>query len=117
MVRERGKQWLNDYLKTIHLVYPDHFPAIRDVISDPIQKKLYVKTYKKKDEKEEYMVMDLKGKILKTIFLPEVRPEPFFEQLQGDKKYYTIHNGTFYYLEMKLNDEDEEEWEVHAVQL
>lgn len=114
MVREKGEQFLKDYMKTVHMEYPDHFPPIRDVIADPVKNRLYVKTYLEKNNKEQYMVMDLTGKVQKTIFLPGVQPEPFLEQLQGDKKYYTIHNGTFYYLKMTLNEDEEEEWEVHA---
>lgn len=120
LAREQGKEYVDNFLKQIHMVYPDHFPAVRDIISDPVKQLIYIKTYQVKNDKEEYQVMDIKGnegKILKTIYLPQVQPEPFFEQLQGSKKYYTIHNGQFFYLKMVFNADDEEEWEVHAESL
>ncbi|MCK5059233.1 MAG: hypothetical protein KAT34_21470 [Candidatus Aminicenantes bacterium] len=32
-------------------------------------------------------------------------------QMQGDKKYYIIHNGTFYYLKL-IEHEDDGDWQV-----
>lgn len=113
MIRERGKSYFNNFLKTLSLDYPDFFPAIQDILADPKSKKLYVKTYYKKDNKEEYLEMDLKGNILKKRYLPQARKVDFLVQMQGDKKYYTIHNNAFYYLKY-IEGEEDEDWEVHV---
>ena len=76
-------------------------PAIRNfwVVEDNI----YVKTFDIIDTQEKYIVMDLKGDIQKTLFLPIV-----FKEL------LTFHNDTFYYLD---DNEEKESWVLHAVQL
>ena len=61
---------------------------------------IYVKTYDITDTKEKYIIMDLKGNIQKTLYLPIV-----FKEL------LTFNQNTFYYLE----DTDEESWALHAV--
>jgi hypothetical protein len=118
MIRERGKSFYENFIKALDIDYPKFFPAIQDILADPVSKKIYVKTYYKKDNKEEYLAMDLKGNILKKFYLPQVIKVDFLVQMQGDKKYYTIFNDKFYYL--KLNDmegEEDEDWEVHVENL
>lgn len=96
--------------KKSNLVYPDTFPPIQYMMTD--NQKLYVKTYHRKNNQEEYLVMNLDGTGRRSFYLPAVRDVDFFVQLQGDKKYYTIHNNTFYYLEL-VEVDDEEVWEIH----
>jgi hypothetical protein len=110
LIKEQGRAAAVTEAKKANLIYPDDYPPIQYMMVD--NQKLYVKTYNKKNNKEEYLVMDLDGKGLKSFYLPEVRDVDFLVQMQGDKKYYTIHNNKFYYL--KLTDVDDEEvWEVH----
>jgi hypothetical protein len=110
-IKQLGKPAVINQLKSQNLVYPETFPAIQYMLAD--NKKLYVKTYRKKNNKEEYLIMDLKGDILKKVYLPVVKRVDFLVQMQGDKKYYHIHNGKFYYLKM-IEDEEDEAWEVHV---
>jgi len=71
-----------------------YFPAFKNFSID--HGKIYVFTYQKKDEKQEVIIMDLKGSILKKTFLP-------------DEVFYSIDNDRFYYLK---ENEEEEEWEL-----
>jgi hypothetical protein len=56
-------------------MFPEYFPAMQSLsVSD---NKLYVKTYNRKkgngNWKEEYVILDLKGNIVKKVFLPYVK--------------------------------------------
>ncbi len=56
--------------------------------------------------------MDLKGNILKTVYLPGVKePGVFSEMIGRPAKFYKIYKNKFYYLQ---ENEAEEEWEVHV---
>lgn len=84
-------------------MFPEYFPAMQSFsVSD---NKLYVKTYKRKNGngnwKEEYVILDLKGNIVKKVFLPYAKTNLM-----------SFKNGVFYYLERK-EYEDSEEWELH----
>jgi len=90
------------------MIFPDFYPSIQDfVISD---NKIYVRTHKVLDGREEYIIMGLKGKILKRVFLPAVQKPSFTEQMLGTNiKFFSISRDKFYYL-----IEKEEEWELHV---
>lgn len=103
------QEWKDDYVERMKLnpnyrqfkdrveyVFRDRFPAFKRFTVDG--GKIYVTTYKTKDDKIEIIVMDLKGNVLKTAFITD-----------NDKS--AIHNGRFYYLK---ENEDEEEWELFA---
>ena len=55
--------------------------------------------------------MDTKGNILKEVYLPIAKKVDFLVQMQGDKKYYNIHNDKFYYLKL-VEKGDDEDWQV-----
>lgn len=88
------------------LTFADIFPAIQGFVVD--DGKIYILTYLKKDGKYEHFIYDLDGKFLKHLFLPiaystGLMPSPF-----------TFKNDTLYQL---IENEDEEEWEIHAVEI
>ena len=87
--------------KTFTFEFPEYFPAIQDflVVGDM----LYIKTYRIEEDREEYIILDTKGNLLKNVFLPEVPPST-----------WTFYGNKFYYL--KDNDE-KEEWELHCLDL
>jgi hypothetical protein len=89
--RERGifKKPMREFLPSI-----GNFWVLED--------KIYVKTYDITETKQKYIIMDLKGNILKTVFLPKV----YWEIL-------TFSKNKFYYLE----DREEEGWVLQAVDL
>jgi hypothetical protein len=75
--------------------FPKYFPAFNQIFID--KGNIYAVTYKKKSDKNEIIIMDLKGKILKRVFL----------ELRG--KCLNVFNGGLYYLKDNL---DNEEWEL-----
>jgi len=64
---------------------------------------IYVKTYDITETKEKYIIMDLKGNILKDVFLPKAPMELL-----------TFANKAFYYLE---DSEAEECWALSSVDI
>lgn len=89
-------------------VFPKIFPAIQGL--EVSNKKIYVQTYKVKENKEEYVVMDLKGNIIKRVYIRKFDNVTLMGKMLGTKL-HTIHNDKLYYL---LENEDEEEWEFHV---
>ncbi len=84
----------------------DYFPALRGFrIND---KKIFVFTYKEKDDKHEVIVLDLKGKILDRIFLPvkSLLPNP---RIARDDP-FTVYKGVLYDL---IENDETEMWELH----
>nr|NIM77679.1 hypothetical protein [Candidatus Aminicenantes bacterium]NIN40885.1 hypothetical protein [Candidatus Aminicenantes bacterium] len=67
-----------------------------------LEDRIYVKTYDITDTKQKYIIMDLKGNILKTVFLP-----------RAYKEILTFSKNKFYYLE----DREEEGWVLQALDL
>jgi hypothetical protein len=68
-----------------------------------IDNRIYVKTYDITDIKEKYVIMDLKGNILKTVFLPKTYREIL-----------TFRKDKFYYLQ---ESEDDDGWVLHSEDL
>ena len=68
-----------------------------------VENRIYVKTHDITETKEKFIILDLKGNILETVFLPRT----YWEAL-------TFHNNKFYYLE---ENEDDEVWELHSLDL
>jgi hypothetical protein len=62
--------------------------------------RIYVKTYEITDTKEKFIIMDLKGNIIKTVFLPRTY-----------KELLTFDKNRFYY----LAESEEEGWELREV--
>ena len=94
--------------KLFSMNFPETFPAIQDIgISND---KIYVQTFKKVNGKEEYVVMDLKGKIIKKGYAPTFEGTPLLARILG-AKLHTIANGKLYYLQDNV---DKEEWELYC---
>jgi hypothetical protein len=88
------------------LKFRDDFPAIQFFLVD--NGRIYIQTYLKKDDKYEFFIYDLEGKLIKRLFFPvkfqdALKPNPF-----------DIEDNTFYQL---IENEDEEEWELHAIEI
>lgn len=106
------QEWKDDYVERmkqdpnykqfkdrVEYVFRDSFPAFKRIAVD--SGKIYVTTYKTKDDKNEIIVLDLKGNVLKTAYVTD-----------NDKS--SIHNGRFYYFK---ENEDEEEWEFFGEEI
>jgi len=79
--------------------YRDFFPAYRGFqVKDG---KFYVFTNETKDKTTKVVVMDLKGNVLKTVYLPS-------------KVLSSIHNDRFYYMR---EDEETEEWKLYVEEI
>ncbi|MCP4218906.1 MAG: hypothetical protein GY765_30010 [bacterium] len=103
--------WTNFKTK-LTLNYPATLPAIRNFAA--MKNNFAVRTYKMVGVKDEYLITDLKGKVLKRTLLPAVdRDVPLLSELFG-VKLYSFSDGVFYCL---IEDEDEEVYELHGLKL
>ncbi len=86
------------------IYFKEYYPAMRDLLVT--EDTIYVITYKRKNELWECVVMDLKGKELKRLFVPlsPYVPYTYYPIL------FTVYKGKFYSL---IEDEDEEGWNLH----
>ena len=97
--------------KILNINFPDFFPAVQEL--EITGKKIYIRTFKLKENKSEYVVMDLKGNIIKRVYLPQVENVPYMSRIIG-AKLHTIYNDKFYWL---IESEDEEKWELHVEEI
>lgn len=108
MKREQGEAALKEFLSQQKYLYPEFFPPIRYLHGE--DRKLYIRTYDRRNRTEKYIILNSEGKFLKEIWLPAPKKVEFLVQMQGDKNFFSIHKGHYYYL--RLN-EDDDTWEVH----
>jgi hypothetical protein len=101
----------DNFKNLFQLYFPDTFPAIRDI--EVANNKIYVQTYNESNNREECIIMDLRGKIEKRVFLPKFKNISLVGSILGTKL-HTIQNDVLYYLS---ENEDTEEWEFHRVQI
>lgn len=99
-----GAEW-RGAIERFGVEYPKFFPDIKEF--QVLDGKIYVQTYKIEEGKTEYIILDFKGKILQTTFLPV-----FEEGSLIDKNVYTFYKDIYYYL--KFN-ENKEIWELHQI--
>ena len=97
--------------KIFTMNFPGFYPAIQEMTITG--KKIYIQTFKLKDNKSEYVVMDLKGNISKRVYLPRFENTPLIAKIIG-AKLHTIYNDKLYYL---MENEDEEEWELYVEEI
>lgn len=89
------------YMKPI--VFPEHYPAIRTfLIAD---EKIYIVTYERENNKNEFIVLNLKGKFVKKVFLTLNKKDLL------NLYPFTIKNGVLYQL---FDNEETEQWELHS---
>ena len=86
------------------LTFPEYFPAYGWVTVN--NGKIYAQTYKRKNNKTRFIVLDLKGKILKEVYLP-------VQNEQGHRR-QAIHNNTLYKL---IENLEKESWELHIYEI
>lgn len=113
--KKRTEDWFlrNPYYKQFweffkqRISFKSEYPPIRDMIV--ADDRIYVLTYKMKEGMTECIVMDLKGKEEKRVFVlaPELLGMDFYAK-------YEIYKREFYTL---LENEDEEVWELHRMKL
>ncbi|UCH97381.1 MAG: hypothetical protein JSV88_11160, partial [Candidatus Aminicenantes bacterium] len=86
--------------------FPDYFPLVRlfDIEND----RIYIQTFKEEKNKSEFLILDLKGKLLKKAFVPVVK-ETFLWIYP-----YCIKNHKFYQM---VENEETGEWELHMTEI
>lgn len=96
----RMKQFY-DRLKN-RIAFPKNLPNLRNFIA--VDDKIYIITYKQENDKNEFIIYDKNGKLLKR--------DMFFCKLTNPKSTYplNISNNKIYQL---VENEDEEVWELH----
>ncbi len=104
----RAGGWDN-FRKGLDLTFPDTLPAIRSI--EVADNKIYACTYKTKNGMVEYVVMDLKGTVLKRFFVP-LPDQSIMSRMLG-VKLSKISGGKLYYLE----ENEEEQWELFEIDL
>ena len=109
-LKQFGFKW-NEFSKNFKYDFPDHYPPIKTM--DIVNNKIYIKTFKTKDTKVETIVMDLKGNILKTVFIEPTAKEWIMALMLG-VRLETIHNDKVYYIN---ENEDEEAWELFVQEI
>ncbi|UCH97151.1 MAG: hypothetical protein JSV88_09960 [Candidatus Aminicenantes bacterium] len=112
-IKRRIKQfgsWEN-LLKMMKFTFPEFMPAIQYMeIADG---RIYARTFQKKNNKEEYIVIDLEGKMLRRTYIPRVHPLSLKDQLIGVKM-AVIRNDKLYYLK---ENEEQEVWQLHVYEI
>jgi len=103
-----------DYWKQA-IVFPEYFPAIRNIFSDG--KDIYVWTYLKKDNRNrfEFFIFNFKGKLLKKVYLPIAKSNARYAYpYMKDYAPYMFKDGNYYYL---VENEEAEEWQLHMTEI
>jgi len=112
MVSKTVGGWEN-FKKKSSFNCPEAFPHIQDIIVT--NDKIYISTYERKENKEKYIIMDLNGNLVGTPYLQVPRKAPYSVRVLGlDNRLFGIANNKYYYL---YENEDEEEWELHAEEI
>lgn len=101
----------DNFKNLFQFYFPDTFPAIKDI--EVSNNRIYVQTYNESNNREECIIMDLRGKVKKSVSLPKFKNISLIGSILGTKL-HTIQNDILYYL---LENEDTEEWEFHRVQI
>jgi len=96
MMRIQEQGWEQFKTRT-RLRYPQSFPPIRDfVISEDW---IYVQTYASEGNRDEFLVLNMDGKLHRRIYLPKVREPGFTERMMGTGvRLYCLDRGRYYYL-------------------
>jgi hypothetical protein len=94
--------------KLFTMKFPGTFPAIRGL--EVSGGKLYARTFKVVENKDEYVIMDLKGKIIKRVYVPAFENVSITGELLG-AKLHTLQNDRLYYL---VGNEAGEAWDLYV---
>jgi hypothetical protein len=101
----------NNLKKILNMQFAKTYPAIQDIeVSD---NKIFIQTHKRVEDKgqvkEEYVVMDFKGNILRRVMAPEIITS--VQAREWGAELNTMYKGKLFYL---LENFDEETWELHV---
>lgn len=94
-----------DYMKQ-YLTFPEVFPPVKKMMVD--DGRVYIQTYRQQDDQYQWIIFDIHGNELKTVFLPGLSESPLTSLP------YSINQGKFYFLQ---ENNATEVWELHAVEI
>lgn len=100
----------NTFKNYVNMKFFDYYPAIQNI--DVCNDLIFVQTFKVKDGKEEYVIMDLQGKIIKKVFLPRFENTSVMQKLMGSKLFAIADNNLYY-----IAENDDEDWELHCLKI
>lgn len=103
MDKLKSKPWYKQLKDRFNFVFPEYFPPFKKFIL--AKDKIYIQTYKEKENTSEFILLDLKGKELARYYFPIG---------SNNESFYTIYNNNYIYLK---ENEDEENWELHFVEI
>ena len=108
-----GQEGWESFKKWAKFTSTKYLPSIKDILVK--ENRIYLQTYQKKGDKEEYIILNLKGKLLKRVFLPRLRSFALYDSflLGAGVKFYDFLGNSFFYLE---EDEVEETWKIIQVE-
>ncbi|UCH97762.1 MAG: hypothetical protein JSV88_13165 [Candidatus Aminicenantes bacterium] len=87
------------------IYFPDYLPVMRNFLVK--DQKIYVQTYNTRDNLSEFITLNLKGELIKQVFLPGCENSPV--QFTASN-IFTFFNENYYYLE-----DHKGEWSLHVV--
>lgn len=90
------------YIKQ-RISFKSNFPAVQQIFIN--NDKIYILTYKKKEDRTEVWVLDLAGKEIKRVNLPLARATPIMTPTL-----HAIENNHFYKI---IENEEDELWEIY----
>lgn len=104
-VKKYRPRRLYEFLKR-QTKFPDYFPAVLEMrVTDD---SIYILTYGEKDGRSEFVVLDLKGKQVKRLFVPFERSDPVHV---GP---FTVYRGELFQL---IDNEETESWDLRITQI
>jgi hypothetical protein len=96
-----------------NIIFPDYFPAIREVYTD--DEKIYARTYREKKTRSEFFIYNFQGKLLKHIFLHIAESSAKYAfPFMRDYSPFAIKKGKLYQL---ILDEGTEKWSLYAFEI
>jgi hypothetical protein len=103
-IRLNEPEWI--YKQVTQSSFPEYYPLLhRFQVSDG---KIYATTYKIQDGQHEMLILDLKGNILKRMFLPLPSIRPFRRILRSDL--FAVDRGKLFEL---VKNSETQVWELH----
>lgn len=96
-------RYKRQYHAVKHMIqYPENFPAIHQYYAD--QNKVYVLTYKRKENRAEFYIFTVEGKLVKRVMVPFYQTNPHLPYP------FTVKNNRIYQVVENLEND---EWELH----
>lgn len=88
------------------IVFPKRLPGLKDFLVD--EDRIYVQTYQEKNNQYKWIIFDIAGKKIKSLFLPIGKTSPVAASP------FTIHGGKYYYLKENIESEN---WQLCVKEL